>query len=125
MIKRNYEVAMIASANLTDEEAQAVFDKFKNIVKDAGFSVKFESSWGRRKLADEIDKQQYGIYLFIYVDADGAVLEELSLQCGYDENMLKLFSVAVDDLEQAYQNFEALKKDPKKNANLVSEMIGA
>lgn len=125
MVTRKYEVVMIASANLTDEESQAVFEKFKNIVKEAGFSVKFESSWGRRRLADEINKQQYGIYLFIYIEANGAVLKELDLQCGYDENMLKLFSVAVDDLEKARQNFEALKKDPKKNANLVSETIGA
>ena len=121
---RNYEVIMIASANLTDEESQGVFDKFKNIVKEAGCQVRFESSWGRRKLADKINKQQYGIYLFVYIEANGDVIDEMRLQAGYDDNMLKLFAMSVDDLEKAYQNFESLKKDPEKNANLVAENIG-
>ena len=126
MVSRNYEIILVASANLTDEESQELFAKFKKIITDSeGCSVQFENSWGRRKLAYEIDRQKNGIYQLYYATANGAVIEELERQCGYDENMLKTFVVTVSDLEKANQEFDALKADPFKTANLVSEVIGA
>jgi len=125
MVMRNYEIIMVASANQTDEEGQVVFDKFKKIITDAECTVQFESSWGRRRLAYEVEKERNGIYHLLYVEGHGELLEELKRQVGYDEKMLKFFVVSVDDLETAYQNFEALKADPQKTANLVSEVIGA
>lgn len=124
MVSRKYEIIVVASANLTDEESAKVFEKFKNILSESG-EVKFESDWGRRRLAYEIRKQKNGIYHMFYVEANGAVIEEFERQCGYDEDILKFFVVGVDDLEEAHQQFESLKADPFKNANLVSEVIGA
>lgn len=116
---------MVADAKLTDEESQAVFDKFKTLIKNNGGSVKHESTWGRRRLAYEIDKQQHGIYHLLYFEGNGPLVEELGRQFGYDDKIIKFFVVAVDDLDKAFTDFEALKANPLKNANLVKESMGA
>ena len=124
-VRNNFEVVLVADAKLTDEESQAVFDKFKELIKNGGGEVKFESEWGRRKLAYEINKKRHGIYRLLYIEGDGALIDELERQFGYDENIIKFFVIAVDDLEKAFNDFETLKADPGKTANLVKETMGA
>lgn len=124
-VRNNFEIILVADAKLTDEESQPVFDKFRNLIKDGGGEVKFESSWGRRRLAYEIDKKTHGIYQLLFIEGNGELVDNLRRQFGYDDNILKYFIVAVDDLEKAQADFEALKADPSKNATLVKESMGA
>ncbi len=124
-VRNSFEVIMVADAKLTDEESKPVFDKFKTLIKNGGGEIKFESHWGRRKLAYEINKQQNGVYHLVYMEGNGELVEEIERQFGYDDNIIKFFVISVDDLEKAYNDFEALKGDPQKNANLVKESMGA
>jgi small subunit ribosomal protein S6 len=124
-VRNNYEIIVVADAKLTDEESQAVFAKFKGLVENGGGSVKFESDWGRRRLAYEIEKRKHGIYHLMYVEGNGEMIDELERQFGYDDNIIKFFVIAVEDLEKARTEFESLKTDPFKNANLVKESMGA
>jgi len=126
MKKRNkYEVVVVIDANLTDQESQAIFEKHKEIVSNSGGEIKFECSWGRRKLAYEIRRMNYGIYYLLFIEGDGDVIEEMERQYGYDDKVLKFFVVVIEDPEEAYNRFETLRADPKRTANLVSEKIGA
>ncbi|MFH2132205.1 MAG: 30S ribosomal protein S6 [bacterium] len=126
MKKRNtYEIVMIVDANLTDEESRVVLGKHKEIISNAGGEVKFESSWGRRKLGYEINKMKHGIYYLLWAEGDGDTIEEMERQFGYDDKVIKFFVVIVENLEKAYNAFEALKAEPKKTANLVSDKLGA
>ncbi len=126
MKKRNtYEIVMVVDANLTDEESQTVLGKHKEIISNAGGEIKFESPWGRRRLGYEINKMKHGIYYLLWAEGDGDTIEEMERQFGYDDKVIKFFVVIVDDLEQAHSNFELLKAEPKKTANLVSEKQGA
>jgi small subunit ribosomal protein S6 len=126
MKKRNtYEIIMVVDANLTDEESREVLDKHKEVISNAGGEIKSESTWGRRKLAYEINKIKHGIYYLLWVDGDGDTIEEMERQFGYDDKVLKFFVIITDDFEKAHNDFETLKADPQKNANLVSEKLGA
>lgn len=126
MKKRNtYEIVMVVDAALTDEESQEVLSRHKEIISGAGGEIKFESTWGRRKLGYEINKMRHGIYYLLWAEGDGDSIEEMERQFGYDDKVIKYFVIIVDDLEKAHKDFEALKAEPKKNANMVSEKLGA
>jgi small subunit ribosomal protein S6 len=124
-VSNKFEVVVIVDAKLTDTESQAVFDKYKSIIENNRGKVMFESGWGRRRLAYEINKKKHGIYHVLYIEGDGEMISELERQFGYDENIIKYFVIAVGDLAKARSDFEALKADPYKNANLVKESMGA
>ncbi len=125
MSLRNYEIILVADSNLTDDESTEIFEKFNKIIADAGGNVKFENHWGRRRLAYEIQKIKYGIYHLFFAEANGEIIEKMERQASYDDKLIKYFVMSVDDLEVAHGNFDALKADPQKNANLVSEVLGA
>lgn len=116
---------MVVDASLTDEESQQVLDRYKEIIANSGSEIKHECKWGRRKLAYEIQKKRFGIYYLIYLEGTGDSIEEMERQFGYDDKVIKFFVIAVNDLDKAYNDFQALREDPKKNAGLVSDKIGA
>ena len=107
MTLRKYEIILVADAKLTDDEAGATIDKFKKLIIDAGGDVKFESPWGRRRLAYEIKKVKYGIYHLFFAEANGEIIENLERQAVYDDNILKFFDCSVTDLEKAYNDYKS------------------
>ncbi len=126
MKKRNtYEIVVIVDASLTDEESQAVLGKHKEIISNVGGDIKFEGSWGRRKLGYEINKMKHGIFYLLWAEGDGDTIEEMERQFGYDDKVIKFFVIIVADLKKAHDDFEILKAEPQKSANLVSEKLGA
>lgn len=125
MSTNNYEVILVANASQTDEECNQVFGSFKDIITNAGGEVKFESDWGRRKLSYEINKMKHGVYRLFFITGNGETIRELERQVSYSDDVIKHFVTCVEDLEKEYNDFEALKADPSKNAKLVDEAIGA
>ena len=125
MKTNNFEVILVGSGKLTDEENTTTVEKFKEIITKNGGSVASESTWGRRKLAYEVQKEKTGIYNMLYISGTGEMIKEMELQMGYDETVIKYFVLAVKDLEKAKADFEALKADPQINAKLITEAIGA
>ena len=114
---RNYEVILVVDASIPSEEVEAEINKFKEIIKSKGGKTSFESAWGRRKLAYEINKKKHGFYHLMYVAGNQEVIEELERQAGYDDKTLKLFVVRVDDLEASHTQFEVLKETPLVRVN--------
>ena len=122
---RGFEITIVIDQGLTDEEAGKTIEKYKESIVQNGGKVEFESRWGRRRLAYEIKKKNYGIYHLLYIYGNVTVTKELQTQFGYDDNILNYLIFRVDDLEDSYKNFEELKANPMKNVEvLISTMEG-
>lgn len=122
---KNYETILIVDAACTDEEAAEVINKFKELIKKEGGNVKLESPWGRRRLPYIIEKRTHGIYHVLFMEGNGDVIKAINKQVGYDDHAIKSFTTKVDDLQKSFDDFEALKADPLKNAKLITEAVGA
>ncbi|MDH5561134.1 MAG: 30S ribosomal protein S6 [Deltaproteobacteria bacterium] len=125
MSLQNYEVVMMTDIALTDEENQKLLEKYKEIIAKQNGKVVDECPWGRRKLAYEVKKKTHAIYHILYMEANGEIIETFSKLLGYDENVLKYFIIGIDDIQKAKDEFEALKANPTKNSELLTETVGA
>ncbi|MCQ2513329.1 MAG: 30S ribosomal protein S6 [Lachnospiraceae bacterium] len=67
-----YEIAVVASAKLEDEERTALIEKIKGLVERFGGSVTSVDDWGKKRLAYEIQKMNEAYYYFIYFESDDA-----------------------------------------------------
>ncbi len=67
-----YEIAVVASAKLEDEERAAVIEKIKGLVERFGGTVTSVDDWGKKRLAYEIQKMNEAYYSFIYFESDDA-----------------------------------------------------
>jgi small subunit ribosomal protein S6 len=72
-----YENIVILNAALPDEEIQTSLTKIKDIVVNAGGEIIKTDSWGRRKLAYEIKKQNKGFYTLLIFKAPAATIRKL------------------------------------------------
>ncbi|MFQ9510575.1 MAG: 30S ribosomal protein S6 [Lachnospiraceae bacterium] len=65
-----YELAVVVSAKLEDEERAAVIAKISEYITRFGGTVLNVDDWGKRKLAYEIQKMKEAFYYFIQFESD-------------------------------------------------------
>lgn len=72
-----YENIVILDASLPDEEINVSLSKIKDLVTNAGGEMLKVESWGRRKLAYEIKKQNKGMYALLIFKTPAATIRKL------------------------------------------------
>ena len=65
-----YELAVVLSAKLEDDERTAALEKVKGYITRFGGTVTDVDEWGKKKLAYEIQKMKEGFYYFIHFEGD-------------------------------------------------------
>jgi len=109
MAMQGYESIVILDPNLTEEQQTTLLDKFKGIIEGQGGKIVQHAKWGRRKLAYEVKKRDYGLYHLFYLDHTPPAVKALEHQLRFEENVLKWMSVKVEDVEGEHANFEKLR----------------
>lgn len=74
---RKYETLFILNPSLEDDAVKANVEKFKGVIENGGGTVDNIDSWGKRKLAYEINKLNEGYYTLINFSADSELPKEL------------------------------------------------
>lgn len=93
---QNYESMVIVRSTLSEEEINAVLSKIREIIEKAGGTVLQAESWGRRRLAYEIQGEKKGAYLLFRFQADGKLIAQLEHQYRLDEAILKFITVRLE-----------------------------
>jgi len=72
-----YELLILLNPSLDEESRAAVLDKFQGLITADGGVVDNVDSWGKRKLAFEVDKLTEGDYALIDFHTSPAAIAEL------------------------------------------------
>jgi len=94
-MKRQYETTVVIDAHLREEDIETVIGKVTKLIEKHKGTVKEINRWGKRRLAYEIKKKQYGYYVYIRFEAEGALIQELERGFQLDESILRYLSVLV------------------------------
>lgn len=65
-----YEVALVLSAKISDEDRIAVLNQIKAYIEKYTGTVKEVEEWGKRTLAYAIRKETEGYYYFVKVEGE-------------------------------------------------------
>ena len=65
-----YELAVVVSAKIEDDERAAVVDKCKALIERFGGTITNVDDWGKKRLAYEVQKMREAFYYFIQFDAE-------------------------------------------------------
>ena len=94
---REYELMFIVDPRLTDEETVALTDQYKEMIESSGGDVFKEESWGKRKLAYQINKLSEGSYMLFFVRSeDGGVFREVEQRMRQNEDVLRYLTIRTD-----------------------------
>jgi small subunit ribosomal protein S6 len=92
----HYESMILLKSSLTDEEVNGMTEKFNGVIVRLGGQVTQVASWGKKKLAYEINHEKKAIYLIFRIDAGGTLVKEFERACRLDEQVIRVMTVAVD-----------------------------
>lgn len=65
-----YELAVVVSAKLEDDERAKVVDKAKALIERFGGQITNVDEWGKKRLAYEIQKSREAYYYFIQFETE-------------------------------------------------------
>ncbi len=88
-----YELTVVVSAKLEDEERAAVIDRVKGYIERFGGTVVNVDEWGKRRLAYEIQKMSEGFYYFITFESEPTCPVELEHRVRIIENVIRYLIV--------------------------------
>jgi len=94
-VLREYETTFIIDAHLPVAQIDAIIEKVTKHIENNGGKVRLVDRWGKRRLAYEIAKKQYGYYVYIRFAAKGSFIKELEREFKLDDSILRFLTVLV------------------------------
>ena len=101
----NYELMVIFTPVLSEEDFKSTQKKYQDFIKENGGSTVASNPWGLKSLAYPIDKKTTGIYWILEFTAPATVNEKLKIQ------FFLYFQIFQHDLHLNYSqnsNFQTL-----------------
>jgi|SRR3984885_9800942 small subunit ribosomal protein S6 len=98
----NYELMVIFTPVLSDEDYKAAQKKFAALVKENGGTVTHLNPWGLKSLAYPIAKKTTGLYWVMEYSAPSSFNEKLKIQLLRDESVLRHMFTALDKYAVEY-----------------------
>lgn len=92
-----YELAVVVSAKLEDEERATVIEKVKELIARFDGTVTDVDEWGKKKLAYEIQKMPEAYYYFVHFESDNTDCpNEVESQIRIMEDVVRFLCVKVE-----------------------------
>jgi small subunit ribosomal protein S6 len=98
----NYELMVIFTPVLSDEEFKAEQKKYATLVKDNGGSIVAENPWGLKSLAYPVQKKTTGLYWVMEYITPSDFNEKLKIQLLRDEAVLRHLCTRLDKYAVEY-----------------------
>ena len=92
-----YELAVVVSAKIEDEERAAVVDKCKALIERFGGTVTNVDDWGKKRLAYEVQKMKEAFYYFIQFEGDSNCPNEVEAHVRIMEPVIRYLVVKQED----------------------------
>ena len=88
-----YELAVVVSAKIEDDERTATVDKVKAVIERFGGQITNVDDWGKKRLAYEVQKMKEAFYYFIQFDAEADVPAEIESRVRIMDNVVRYLCV--------------------------------
>ena len=95
MLIKPYETIIILDAHLSGDQTEAIITKYQKHIETNGGKIKLIDRWGKRRLAYEISRKQYGYYVYLRFDSEGSLIKPLEREFKLNDKVLRYLTVFV------------------------------
>ena len=92
-----YELAVVVSAKIEDDERAATIEKVKEIITKHGGTITNVDEWGKKRLAYDVQKMREAFYYFIRFEAESTVPAEIESRVRIMDNVIRYLCVRQDE----------------------------
>lgn len=115
---RLYESVIIFDPQLKAPEIEEIVKKFTNFVANHGGEIVTKEDWGKRRLAYEINRKQYGYYVLLRFHGQGQLVTLLEREYKLNEMVLRYLTIQVEkkalQMEQQLASQAAAEAEAEK-----------
>jgi len=91
-----YETIFILDSLIPPKDIETTIQKYSAIITENGGKVREVDKWGKRRLAYEIQKKQYGFYVAIEFEGPGGIPRLLESDYNYNDKVLRFLTYRYD-----------------------------
>jgi small subunit ribosomal protein S6 len=113
---QNYELMVIFTPVLSDEDYKNAQKKFTDFIKDNGGEIVHQDAWGLRSLAYPIQKKTTGLYYVLEYQAPTETNAKLEIMMNRDETIIRHMVTRLDKFSVAYNLRKRSKHLTAENA---------
>ena len=118
---RTYQTVIVIDSLLKNEEIDEIVNKVERVISNNGGTKVSIDRWGKKRLAYEIKKRQYGYYVEIVFDAPPNLIHILEREYRLEENILRYLSVHLNKRALEYREQQKSQKmEPVEEEKSVS-----
>ncbi|CEF55503.1 30S ribosomal protein S6 [Acetobacter ghanensis] len=96
-----YESVLIARNDISQQQVDAILDGIAAQIEADGGAVRKREYWGLRSLAYRIKKNRKGHYALLGLEVRSELLKEIERQLSLNEDILRLLTLRVDEIDEA------------------------
>ena len=93
---KKYETTFIIDSLIKNEEIEGIITKVEKFISNNGGEIEEVERWGKKRLAYEIKKRQYGYYVHVIFSAHNKLNRLLDREYLLDENIIRYLTLLVE-----------------------------
>lgn len=97
---KNYELTVLIHPDL-ETDLDAPLEVIRTLVKDSGGTITSEDNWGKKKLAYEINREHFAIYVCMECALPADAPLRISNALNINDNILRYLLIKVDEKARA------------------------
>ena len=109
-----YETIFILDSLIPPKDIETTIQKYSAIITENGGKIREVDKWGKRRLAYEIQKKQYGFYVAIEFEGPGAIPRLLEADYNYNDKVLRFLTYRYDKNQLKSMEMDQDKDKAKK-----------
>jgi small subunit ribosomal protein S6 len=119
----HYELMVIYSPNLTEDEQRQQFQQIEELLKHENARINWVDHWGKRKLAYLVKKQRQGIYDWFYFELDPSRIAEIDRKLKMAEVILRFMITKMEKLQVQNLNREIQRRTESAQQQLQQQQL--
>ncbi len=116
-----YESVVIIEPTLSEEALNEALQKIRDKIATEGGEILKEDSWGRRKLAYELNKRTEGYYVFFTIKAPPTLIKKLEDFYRLYEPVFKFMTVKLKkkaEIEALMEELRGVQEEKEESLNV-------
>jgi len=120
---RKYETIFVIDSLLKSEEIDNIINKYERFISANGGNIGDVEHWGKKRLAYEIKKRQYGYYVLIRFDGPPTMIKTLEREYRLNESLLRFKTLVMENASIEATKTEKTSEPKKVETAVETETV--
>jgi small subunit ribosomal protein S6 len=117
-----YEHTFLVRQDATQAQVDALLEQYTAVLTAGGAKVEKVENWGIKSLTFRMKKNRKAFFTFLNISGPHAAIAEMERQMSISEDVIRYFTVAVEELEEGPSAMMRRRDDRKRDDDMGFSM---